>query len=82
MYSVFHSFCFTDFICLVNQVTVEGESTTADNNSILPSKKRKTRTINQARTSFKRKLSKRERKRLEKVLDVKKKKAKVNKYKP
>lgn len=63
---------------IVNQVIVEGETTTADNNSILPSKKRATRAVSQT-TSVKRKLSKKERKRLEKVLDVKKKKAKVNK---
>ncbi|CAF3861619.1 unnamed protein product [Rotaria sordida] len=57
-------------------VIVEGESTTADNNSILPSKKRKTHSVSQITTPTKRKLSKKERKRLEKVLDVKKKKAK------
>ncbi|CAF4951324.1 unnamed protein product, partial [Rotaria magnacalcarata] len=56
-------------------VIVEGETTTADNNSILPSKKRTTHAIHQ-KAPAKRKLSKKERKRLEKVLDVKKKKAK------
>jgi hypothetical protein len=62
----------------VNQVLVEGETTTADNNSILPSKKRITRSVNQTTTPIKRKLSKKERKRLEKVLDTKKKKAQVS----
>ncbi|CAF3503121.1 unnamed protein product [Rotaria sp. Silwood1] len=57
-------------------VIVEGETTTADNNSILPSKKRVTHSVSQTATPIKRKLSKKERKRLEKVLDVKKKKAK------
>ncbi|CAF1497028.1 unnamed protein product [Rotaria sordida] len=57
-------------------VIVEGETTTADNNSILPSKKRKTHSVSQIPIPTKRKLSKKERKRLEKVLDVKKKKAK------
>ncbi|CAF4503188.1 unnamed protein product, partial [Rotaria sp. Silwood2] len=64
-----YNFCF-------NQVIVEGETTTADNNSILPSKKRVTHSVSQTTTPKKRKLSKKERKRLEKVLDVKKKKAK------
>ncbi|CAF3601768.1 unnamed protein product, partial [Rotaria sp. Silwood2] len=64
-----YNFCF-------NQVIVEGETTTADNNSILPSKKRVTHSVSQTTTPNKRKLSKKERKRLEKVLDVKKKKAK------
>jgi hypothetical protein len=58
-------------------VIVEGETTTADNNSILPSKKRTTHTVSQTTAHPKRKLSKKERKRLEKVIDVKKKKAKV-----
>ncbi len=67
------------FISIVNQVVVEGETTTADNNSILPSKKRTTRSIHQtATTPIKRKLSKKERKRLEKVVDLKKKKAQVS----
>jgi hypothetical protein len=66
------------FLYVVNQVIVEGETTTADNNSILPSKKRATRAVGQTTAPAKRKLSKKERKRLEKVLDVKKKKAKVN----
>ncbi|CAF3990252.1 unnamed protein product [Rotaria sordida] len=59
-------------------VIVEGETTTADNNSILSSKKRITHSIRQTTTttSIKHKLSKKERKRLEKVLDIKKKKAK------
>ncbi|CAF0856362.1 unnamed protein product [Adineta ricciae] len=60
----------------LTNILVEGEATTADNNSILPSKKRTTRTVNQPTASVKRKLSKKERKRLEKVLDLKKKKAK------
>ncbi|CAF1343812.1 unnamed protein product [Rotaria sordida] len=58
------------------KVIVEGETTTADNNSILSSKKRITHSISQTTTSIKHKLSKKERKRLEKVLDIKKKKAK------
>ncbi|CAF1460721.1 unnamed protein product, partial [Rotaria sordida] len=60
------------------KVIVEGETTTADNNSILSSKKRITHSIRQTTTttSIKHKLSKKERKRLEKVLDIKKKKAK------
>ncbi len=58
-------------------MVVEGEATTADNNSILPSKKRTTRLIHQKTAPVKRKLSKKERKRLEKVLDLKKKKAQV-----
>lgn len=62
---------------LFTQVIVEGETTTADNQSILPSKKRLTRVVKSA-APVKRKLSKKERKRLEKVLDVKKKKAKVS----
>jgi hypothetical protein len=62
---------------VVNQVVVEGETTTADNNSILPSKKRTTHAVRQTTIPVKRKLSKKERKRLEKVLDIKKKKAKV-----
>jgi DNA replicative helicase MCM subunit Mcm2 (Cdc46/Mcm family) len=66
------------FISIVNQVVVEGETTTADNNSILPSKKRTTRSIHQTTTPIKRKLSKKERKRLEKVVDLKKKKAQVS----
>ncbi|CAF3977044.1 unnamed protein product, partial [Adineta steineri] len=57
-------------------VIVEGETTTADNNSILPSKKRITHAVKQTTVPVKRKLSKKERKRLEKVLDIKKKKAK------
>ncbi|CAF3964301.1 unnamed protein product, partial [Adineta steineri] len=57
-------------------VIVEGETTTADNNSILPSKKRITHAVKQTTAPVKRKLSKKERKRLEKVLDIKKKKAK------
>ncbi|UJR14756.1 hypothetical protein I4U23_001746 [Adineta vaga] len=60
----------------LTNVLVESETTTADNNSILPSKKRTTRTINQTTAPVKRKLSKKERKRLEKVLDLKNKKAK------
>jgi len=62
---------------VVNQIVVEGETTTADNNSILPSKKRTTHAVRQTTIPVKRKLSKKERKRLEKVLDIKKKKAKV-----
>jgi hypothetical protein len=64
---------------LVTQIHSEGDTTTADNTSILPSKKRLTRVVNQPSTGVKKKLSKKERKRLEKVLDVKRKKAQVRK---
>lgn len=63
---------------MIEQVTIEGETTTADNSSILPSKKRLTRAVPSTTTPTKRKLSKKERKRLEKVLDTKKKKAQVS----
>lgn len=59
-------------------MTIEGQGTTADNSSILPSKKRLTRVVSSTTTPAKRKLSKKERKRLEKVLDTKKKKAQVS----
>jgi hypothetical protein len=75
---LFFSLC--DFyFYVVKQILVEGETTTADNNSILPSKKRTTRSVSQPTAAIKRKLSKKERKRLEKVLDLKKKKAQVRK---
>jgi hypothetical protein len=75
---LFFSLC--DFyFYVVKQILVEGETTTADNNSILPSKKRTTRSVSQPTATIKRKLSKKERKRLEKVLDLKKKKAQVRK---
>jgi hypothetical protein len=59
------------------QVLIEGATTTADNTSILPSKKRLTHVVKQSSIVTKKKLSKKERKRLEKVLDVKRKKAQV-----
>lgn len=71
-YSIYNNFSI--------KIIVEGETTTADNNSILPSKKRTTHIVNQPTNISKRKLSKKERKRLEKVLDLKKKKAKVRIY--
>ena len=64
------------------QVILENGTTTADNQSILPSKKKKVRRTNadarQTKPIAKKKLSKKERKRLEKILQVKKKKAQVS----
>lgn len=60
----------------LSQVVLESETTTADNQSILPSKKVKRPKQNLPQAQRK-KLSKKERKRLEKILQVKKKKARV-----
>ena len=79
MYADLICFYFDAILLRFTQVIVEGETTTADNQSILPSKKRLTRAVKSTSTTpTKRKLTKKERKRLEKVLDVKKKKAQVS----